>query len=80
MAETGANTGNPIRRHRRAHAAAAQNDAALRAVFAQGCGNGFGIVGIIDGSLAVGADVKDFVVLFEQKGFRLFLQIKSRVI
>jgi hypothetical protein len=45
-----------------------------------GCGNGFGIVGIIDGSLAVSADVKDFVVLFEQKGFRLFLQIKSRVI
>jgi len=66
--------------HRRADAAAAQNDAPLGACIAHGRADGFGELGIIDRILAIGADVEDLAVLRRQERLDRFFQLEPGMI
>ena len=80
MAQSGANPGNPVRGHRCAHAAPAEQDAALGPVLAQGSTDGLRIVGIVHRIGAVGAQVEDLVMLRGQESLHRLLQRKSGMI
>ena len=80
MAQSGANPGNPVRGHRCANAAPAEQDAALGPVLAQGSTDGLRIVGIVHRIGAVGAQVEDLAMLRGQESLHRLLQRESGMI
>ena len=80
VTQSGANPWNPVRGHRRANTAPAEQDAALGPVLAQGSTDGLGIVGIVHRIGAVGAQVEDFPIVRGQEGFHRLLKCKSGMI
>ena len=80
VAQAGANAGNPVCGHRCADAAAAEHDAALHSRFANRLADGFSVVRVVHRILAVGTHVEHFMILLDQKGFHLLLEVESGVI
>jgi hypothetical protein len=80
VAQAGADPGNPVRGHRCANAAPAEQDAALGPVFAQRLTHGLCIVGIVHRIGAVSAQVKDVAMLRGQENLHRLLQRESGMI
>ena len=80
VAQPGADAGHPVRRHRRAHAAAAHDDAAVGAVPAQGGADRLGVVGVVDRLVAARPDVEHLAVLGGEERLHRLLEIEAGVI
>ena len=80
VAQAGADAGNAVGRHRGADAAAAQDDPAIGAVFAQGGADGRRVVCIIDGLAGMSADIEHLFVLPCEECLQCFLQLEPGVI
>ena len=80
MAETSANARNPVRDHRRADAAAAEEDAALGPRLADGRGDGLRVVGIVHRILAVSTHVDHLEMLGGQERLHRLLQLEAGMI
>jgi hypothetical protein len=79
VADAGADTRNPVRGHRRADAAAAQDDAAVRAALAQRRADRRGVVGVVNRGAAVRPDVEHVRSVREER-LEAFLQLEAGVI
>ena len=80
VAQAGADSGDAVGRHRGADAAAAQDDPAIGAVFAQCGADRRRVVCIIDGLAGMGADIEHLFVLPCEECLQCFLQLEPRVI
>ena len=80
VAEAGADARHLVRRHRHADAAAAQNDAALRASSTDRLTNRRGEVRIVHRLRAVGAHVEHVAVLGDEEALDRLLQLEARMI
>ena len=80
MAEGGADSVYLVRGDAGAHAAAADQDAALRAAVRERPADGAGVVRIVDGVGAVGAHVQDFVAGLLEGSGDLVLQLVAAMV
>ena len=80
VADGGADAGKFVCGNGDAGAATAHDDAAIRVSIAQGCGHGFGAVGIIDGSGGVGSEVEHIMALGTEYSGKIAFHFEAGVV